>query len=216
MVNLTDLGFSKNVIIETIVATYNSEGYPNAAPIGAKMTDEQHLAIKPYNSSSTLKNIKAGLCATVNLTSDVDLFYKTAFKEANPSGITPQEWFEKAESIDAPRLRSADAVIGITVKEISPLDAKRTSVVCKVSFIEAKSSLPKGYCRAFPATIEAIIHATRIKALANEKSSEEHLNKLVELINNCDETVNRTAPNSRYSEIMTEIKSKIGLWRAQK
>ena len=34
MAKLTDLGFSKGMIFETIVSTYNPDGTPNAAPMG--------------------------------------------------------------------------------------------------------------------------------------------------------------------------------------
>ncbi|NLE06638.1 MAG: DUF447 family protein, partial [Crenarchaeota archaeon] len=194
-----------------IVATYNSDGQPNAAPMGVSIIDEQHLTIKPFNSSTTLTNLKSSLSATVNLTSNIELFYKTAFKKENQDEI-PKEWFEDAKTINTPQLQLADAVIGVSVEKISQLDSERSIVLCKVEFIEAKAKLPKGYCRAFAATIEAIIHATRIKAFSDQENKQENINKLVELINNCKEIINRTAPNSKYSKILEDIETKIESW----
>ena len=215
MVNLTDLGFSKDIIVETILSTYNSDGTPNAAPMGAAMADEQHIVIKPYNSSLTLKNLKLKTCAVVNLTSDIDLFYKTAFKETNPTRTIPSEWFEKAETVNAPQLQMVDAAIEVLVTDMIPIDIKKTAITCKVNFIKASVVAPKAYCRAFSATIEAIIHATRVKVLANDKNEQEHVGKLVEMIKNCNDVVNKVAPSSRYSEIMTDLTGKVNSWRTE-
>ncbi|MCX6644351.1 MAG: DUF447 family protein, partial [Candidatus Bathyarchaeota archaeon] len=129
---LTDLGFSKGIIAETIVSTYNTDGKPNAAPMGAIMEDEQHLIINLFNSSSTCSNIKANRCAVVNLTSNIEVFYKTAFKEANTSGKPPEEWFEPAKTVNAPRLRFADASIDVSVNDMVPIGTEKTKAVCNV------------------------------------------------------------------------------------
>lgn len=214
MVNLTELGFSKGIIVETIVSTYNPDNQPNAAPMGAKMIDEQNIVINPYNSSSTLRNLKSKTCAVVNLTSDIELFHKTALKEANLPAIS-SGLFEKAETINAPRLRMTDATIEVTVTNLTPIDAKRTSVTCKVNLIKATPAPPKAYCRAFSATLEAIIHATRVKALAGDKTEQGNVSRLIELIKNCNDVVNKVAPKSRYSEIMADLIDKVDLWRTK-
>src|SRR4030042_727868 len=73
----------------------------------------------------TYKNLQRKRCAVINVTSNAELFFRTAFKEANNDGEMPLEWFEKAETVDAPRLRMADAFIEVNVVKISPLDAER-------------------------------------------------------------------------------------------
>jgi len=199
---LADLGFSKGIITETIVSTYNMDGQPNAAPMGVTMENTQRIAIRPYTSTLTYKNLQLKRCAVINVTANPELYYRTAFKEANPKGRIPQEWFEKAETVDAPKLRMADAHIEVSVAAISAFDA-------------APKMLPKVYCRASSATIEAVIHATRVKVLVNDKNEQKYVHRLLEMIKNCNDVVNSIAPNSRYSEIMTDLTKRIDSWRVK-
>jgi hypothetical protein len=214
MANLTDLGFSKGVIVETIISTYNAKGQPNAAPMGTTMETEHRTTIKLYNSSSTLKNLKTNPHAVVNVTSNIDLFYKTAFKEANPQGTLPAEWFEKAETVNAPKLSTADATIEVSVADMKAIDAERTEATCDVKLIKATKTLPQAYCRAQFATIEAIIHATRVKVfLAGNEKQKAQAKKLLGAIETCRQVVHRVAPKSRYAEVMAEIASMADSWR---
>ena len=217
MNNLTELGFSKGTIVETIVTTYNMDGQPNAAPMGATVTNPQRIALRIYTSSLTYKNLQSKRCAVINVTTDPEIFYKTAFKEASVEGIVPQKFFEKAETVDAPKLRSADAHVEVTVADIIPLDAERVEVTCQVELVQALSVLPKAYCRALFATIEAIIHATRVEALIvhGERQKREQALKLIETIRECNDVVNRVAPNSHYSEIMADLNQRVNSWRAK-
>ena len=74
--------------------------------------------------------------------------------------------------------------------------------------------MPIVYCRAQFATIEAIIHSTRIEAFINGNNQQKkEAYDLLELVNICEEIVNRTAPNSIYSKIMNQLIQKIDLWR---
>jgi hypothetical protein len=217
MTKLSELGFSEGVIVETAVSTYNVDGQANAAPMGATMISPERVAFRIYTSSSTYKNLQSKKCGVVNVTSDPELFYRTAFKEANPDGVVPQEWFEKAESVDAPRLRAADAHIEVAVADITPLDAERAEVLCDVKLVQAASVLPKAYCRALFATVEAIVHATRVEAFIThgDRQKREQALKLLETIRECRDVVNRVAPNSRYSEIMVDLNQRIDSWRAK-
>ncbi len=217
MTTLTDLGFSKRVIVETIVSAYSVDGQPNAAPMGATMENPQRMILRIYTSSLTYKNLQSKKCAVVNVTSDPEVFYRTAFKEANPNGRLPQEWFERAEKVDAPRLRAADAHIEVAVADIAPFDVERAEVTCEVKLVQASSVLPKAYCRALSATIEAIIHATRVKAFLThaDRQKREQALKLLEKIRQCRNVVNRVAPRSRYSEIMADLNQRADSWRVK-
>src|SRR5208283_1202008 len=155
------------MIAECIVSTYNLDGKPNAAPMGVIMEDEQHLIVNLFNSSTTRSNIKANRCAIVNLTSNIEVFYKTSFKEANLDGKLPQEWFEKAKAVNAPKLRFADATIDVSVTDMTPIDTLKTRAVCNVELVLATRKFPQVHCRGMDATLEAIIHATRVKAFQN-------------------------------------------------
>jgi len=217
MTTLTDLGFSKGLIAETIVSTYNVDGQPNAAPMGAIMESPQRIVLRIYTSSLTYKNLQSKRCAVVNVTSDPEVFYRTAFKEVNPNGRMPQEWFEEAEKVDAPRLRAADAHIEVAVADITPFDAEIAEVTCEVKLVQAANVLPKAYCRASFATIEAIVHATRVKAFLTQgdRQKREQALKLLEKIRQCRDVVNRVAPRSRYSEIMADLNKRADSWRVK-
>jgi len=216
MNNLTSLGFLKNVIVETIVSTYNANGQPNAAPMGVKTEDATHVVIRPYTSTLTYKNLQSKKCAVINVTSNPELYYRTAFKETNPKAEVSHDWFENAEAVDAPRLRVADAFIEVSVAHIKSLDAERAEVLCDVQLVKAPSSLPKAYCRATFATIEAIIHATRVRLfLAGDRQMREQAYKLIELIEHYNAVVDRVAPQSRYSRIMADLTQKVNSWRVK-
>jgi hypothetical protein len=214
--SLDDLGFHKGAIGETIVSTYDADGQPNAAPMGIVMKSNEQIIIRPFISSSTYKNIQTKKCAVVNVTSNPELFYLTAFKEANPDGKLSPDLFEKAETVNAPRLRAADATVEVSVAETGSFSTERAEFLCNVQIVNASKKLPKVYCRAQFATIEAVIHATRIKPfLSGSKQEQKQAIKLLEQVNVCEQVVERTAPNSRYSEIMADLTRRIDLWRKE-
>lgn len=216
MNNLANLGFLKNAILEAIVSTYDANEQPTAAPMGVKTEDMKHIIIRPYTSTLTYTNLQSKRCAVVNVTSDPRFYYCTVFKEADLEGNIPLEWFERAETVDAPKLRAADAFIEVSVIDIKSLGAERAEVLCNVKLIKASSLSPKAYCRATFATIEAIIHATRVKLfLAGDRQKQEQAHRLIELIKHYKAVVNRVAPNSRYSEIMDDLAKRINSWKAK-
>jgi hypothetical protein len=215
MTTLADLGFSKGAIVETVVSTYNADGQPNAAPMGVTMESPQRLTLRIYTSSLTYENLKSNRCAVVNVTSDPEVFYKTAFKESNPNGRLPLEWVEKADIVDAPRLRKAEAHIEVAVEDIASFDAERAEVLFDVKRVQSLAVLPKAYCRASFATIEAVIHATRVKAFIRHSDSQkrEQALKLFDIIRMYREVVSRVAPNSRSDEIMADLTRRVEAWR---
>jgi len=209
---LEKLGFFKDTIMETIVSTYDERGRPNAAPMGVIAIEPRKILIRPHVSSSTYRNLMANRCAVVNVTSDPVMFFYTAFKEANIGGSAPLDWFEKAKTVNAPRLKSADAIIEVSVSEIKPSNFF-AEFSCDVKFVWASKVLPRAYCRAYFATIEAIIHATRVKSFLTSNSAErEKAASLINLIKHYQEITNRVAPNSKCSEIMANLIGMIESW----
>ncbi len=211
MVTLADLGFRQNTIYETIVCTFNPDKTQNAAPMGATLQNMQQITLTVYNSASTLKNLKTTKSATLNLTRNIDIFYKTALKDE----ALHADLFEKSSAVNAPRLKMADASIALEICDFTAVDSLRTKVVGAVKEIDASRAYPQAYCRAHPAVVEAIIHATRIKVLAGIKEEQAHVAKLYTLIQNCNDIVNRSAPNSHYAELMADLQKKIDSWRAK-
>ena len=96
---------------------------------------------------------------------------------------------------------------------MEPIGAEKTKFTCNITQINADKIYPQVYCRAKPATLEAIIHATRVKAFINEPAKQKETSKLLELIENCNDVVNRTAPNSAYALVMADLMKRIDSWR---
>jgi hypothetical protein len=213
MTKLTDLGFSKGSIFEVILSTYNCDGTPNAAPMGVVMQDRQTINLDLYNSSQTWRNLKTNKYAVINITGNIDIFYKTTFKETNQDGKLLQEWFEKSESVNAPKLRFADATIAISIVSFEPVGSDKTKFFCNVERINSANICPQVYCRAKALTLEAIIHATRVKAFVNVEKEQINVNKLLESIEDSKNVVNRVAPNSIYSAVMADLMQRIDSWR---
>jgi hypothetical protein len=215
MAKLTDLGFKKGVCCETIVSTYNPDGTSNAAPMGLKLLDEQHLSMSIFNTSLTCRNLKEKKCAIVNLTSDIEVFYKSTFKEANHNGNVPADWFVKADVVEAPKLRSADAVVEVSVTHLEHDGKERTGFSCKVERITTDAQFPQVYCRAMPLTLEAITHATRVKAFINLPEKQKEASELIETIQNHAYVVGRVAPNSEYTAVFEDLQCRIDSWRVK-
>jgi hypothetical protein len=210
---LADIGFCKGVISEVILSTYNSNKEPNSAPMGMVMLDEQHLAVDIYNTSSTCQSIKQNKCAVVNLTCNIEFFYRSAIKEANPSGRLPSDWFKNSRGVNAPKLKLADATVEVSAQEMVPLANGKTHFVFKVESIQAPCKYPQAYSRALPLTVEAIIHATRVKALTNDQTKQKKLEQLLGLIESYSEIVSRVAPNSSCSLVIADLTRRIEVWR---
>lgn len=200
------------MVSETIVSTYNPDRSANAAPMGLKLLDEQHLGMNIFNTSSTCRNLKAKKCAVVNLTCDIEVFYKSTFKDANPDGKVPSEWFVKSELVDAPKLRSAEATVEVSVDSASD-DGERTQFSCSLKRLVATVEFPRVYCRAFPLTVEAITHATRVKAFLDTPGKQQEAVQLFELIKNYGRVVERVAPDSEYTAVMADLLGQIDSWR---
>jgi hypothetical protein len=208
-----DIGFCKGVISEVILSTYNLDKEPNSAPMGMVMLDEQHLTVDIYNSSLTCQSIKQNKCAVVNLTDNIEFFYRSAIKEANPSGKLPIDWFKNSRNVNAPKLRLAVATVEVSAQELVPLTNGKTHFVFKVESIQAPCKYPQVYSRALPLTVEAIIHATRVKELAKDQTQQKKLDELLGLIESYGKIVSRVAPNSSCSLVMADLTRRVEVWR---
>lgn len=217
MIKLEDLGFAKGVICETIVSTYSNHGYPNFAPMGVIEIDPKRIMIKIYKSSNTYKNLKAKRCAVVNLSSDPSLFYKSAIKETNIEQKNFLDLFEKGNLVDAPKLKMADATLEVSVLDINEENYEKAKIVFEVKTIKAIRCFPKVHCRAFSATIESIILATRIRLfLAGNQLQQKQVNNMIDKVMSFKEIVKRTAPKSKHVDIMSDLIRKIESWKKNK
>jgi len=214
MANLTDLGFKTGVISEAIVTTYNADGSANAAPMGLKLLDMTHLSMNIFNTSATCQNLKAKKAAVINLTGNIEVYYKSALKDASQKGALPSKWFADAETVEAPKLRTADATVEVSVEDAESV-GERTRFSCKIQRLSAKNAFPQVYCRAFPLTLEAITHATRVKAFSKVSGKQEEVARLTRIINECAAVVERVAPDSEYTAVFADLLERIECWRTE-
>ncbi len=147
------------MIIECILTTTNTAGQVNCAPMGVEW-GEEIIVIKPYQNTTTYRNLIAYEVAVVNLTDNVLLFAQSAI--ANPvfptrpavvvAGVVLQDtcsWREvRVETIDShePRARITTRVVhrGFTREFL-------------------------GFNRARHAVLEAAILSTRTRFLPREE-----------------------------------------------
>jgi hypothetical protein len=117
------------------------------------------------------------------------------------------------KSVNAPALRRADATIDVSLNELIPNGIEKTRAILKVETVDASPKVPQVYCRATAATIEATICATRVKAFIHDEQKQKQIRKLLTIIKNCNDVVNRVAPSSSYSLVMADLMKRIDSWR---
>lgn len=147
------------MIFETIVVTRSASGETHITPLGIREQDGLTV-LAPFRPSTTLDNLLATRCATVNLTDDVRVF---------AGCLTGRRvWPLKAsEQIGTPRLDGA-----LTHRELELVrvedDELRPRVFCRV--VAQRSHAPfRGFNRAQAAVIEAAILVSRLHVLSPDK-----------------------------------------------
>ncbi|NPV62553.1 MAG: DUF447 family protein [Methanotrichaceae archaeon] len=158
--------------INEIIATTESHGKVNAAPLGI-IKDGDSLYIRLFSGTHTYDNVLQNGWFVANITHDAWLFAETALED-----LTPQ-YFERREGL--PVLKDAEAW-GLFECETFPLDI----VIGKVQLV--KGEVLRRDFRAFnrgqSLVIEAAVAATRYMALRVDSYYEE-LMKLQRIINRC-------------------------------
>jgi hypothetical protein len=63
--------------------------------------------------------------------------------------------------------------------------------------------------------LEAITHATRVKAFINLPDKQKEASKLIDTIQNLAYVVERVAPNSDYTRVFEDLQCRIDSWRVK-
>jgi len=153
---LEDLGFHEGSIVETILVTVNEDRTFNAAPMGVRRKGEL-LVVSPFNTSKTFRNLLSRGRASVNITWDPMVWFQSAFKEE--TGYNPPVE-------DLVLLGSAATIL--LEKEGERLGEERSSFKLRPLSISIWDPTPQVLSRGRVAAIEAVIHATRIRAFKGE------------------------------------------------
>jgi hypothetical protein len=202
----------KRQIYETIVSTYDSSRKPTAAPMGMMLLGSESFLIRPFKATATYRNLRAAKCGVVNITSSPEMFYRTAFKHEEPRLKMPSRWFEPGKTVQAPRVRSAEAHVEFTVRRLDQENEGRARFTCKVQMIEARRMFPQAYCRTRFALIECIIHATRIGPYLSDGRLAE-AERLMHLVEYYRDLSNRVAPGSKDARRVADIVGRIKSWK---
>jgi len=158
---LEKFGFKKSSIVETIVTTLNPDGTVNPAPMGISRGEGLTLIIKPFKTSNTYRNLSENPIACINITSDSSFYLQTAFKDTQFNGLHQPRF-------NGLRMEQAYANILLRKKSENMIGDYRASFNFEVQGIEYKVLNPKAFSRGDSATIDAIIHVTRLKAFLNQ------------------------------------------------
>ena len=209
---ITELSLERGHIYEVIVSTFTEDGRATAAPMGITFVEDRSLAVRPFKTSLTFRNLRARGCGVANITLDPNLFYAAAFKWIDEKEEILLDRFERARSVDAPRITLADGYIEFTVDRMIDESVERGRFICSIRMAEGRNAIVKPYCRSTFATIESVIHATRVPEYLS-RGWTDRATRLTELIECYGDLVARISPNSQYEQILREIVSYVrGLW----
>lgn len=147
------------MIFETIVVTRSEAGEAHITPLGIREEDGLTM-LAPFRPSTTLDNLSATRCATVNLTDDVRVF---------AGCLTGRRtWpLARSERIATPHLAGALTHRELEVVRVEE-DALRPRVFCRV-LVETAHAPFRGFNRAQAAVIEAAILVSRLNMLSLDK-----------------------------------------------
>jgi hypothetical protein len=152
--------------LEGIVTTVNADGSANVAPMGPVVDDAMtRLLLRPYQTSTTYKNLKRSGEGVLHVTDDVEMIARAAVGE-----------------LPAPRLISAERVKGYIVADacrwyefrVARLDDSRPRTEIEAE-VAGRGRLRDffGFNRAMHAVLEAAILATRIEFLPAQEVRDE-------------------------------------------
>ncbi len=144
------------VILESIVTTVSLDGRINVAPMGPEIIDdiETVFILRPFEGSTTHRNLLDTRCAVVHVTDDALLIARAAVNRVETFGLglflsDARFW----------RLNDCHRYFAVEASEVT-IDSPRATLRCRV--IESATVRPFfGFNRAKHAVIEAAILATR-------------------------------------------------------
>lgn len=149
------------MILEGIVTTLSPEGTLNIAPMGPKVEPGmRRFVLRPYRTSTTYRNLKAGGEGVLHVTDDVLMLARSAI------GLDAEAEHRPADVVRGRILASACRYYEFRVAELDD-QAERTTIVAE-TVAEGRLRDFFGLNRAKHAVVEAAILATRTAFLPLE------------------------------------------------
>ncbi len=148
------------MILEGIITTMNADGTVNISPMGPKVDDAmRQMLLRPYQTSTTFRNIARTGQAVFHVTDDVELLAQAAVGSPDPM---PR--LEPCSAVEGQILAGACRWYALTVRSLDD-SRERTEIVCDV--VESGRLRDFfGFNRAKHAVVEAAILATRTDFLS--------------------------------------------------
>lgn len=143
------------LILEGIVTTISPDGSVNISPMGPRVdTPLTRLVLRPYQTSTTYRNLKRTGQGVFHVTDDVELLAQAAVGQPDP--LPP---LEPAGVVEGQIISSACRWYAFRVQSLDDRE-ERTEIVCEVV---GSGTLRDffGFNRAKHAVLEAAILATR-------------------------------------------------------
>ncbi len=147
------------MIIESILTTMDEHGKVNFAPMGVEWGERQ-IVIKPYQETTTFRNLLATRAAVLNLTDNVMIFAQGALGD-------PQFPAVPATVVRGVVLEDACSWRELEVREVDT-SGLRARIVAQVIHHGFRREF-LGFNRARHAVLEAAILATRTRFLPREQ-----------------------------------------------
>lgn len=199
------LGFREGCIAEVVLVTVNPDSSPNAAPMGAKRTGEKLFEVKPYKTSATYRNLLVDPRSAMSVTSDPMVFLATAFKEEVPT----------QPAMDGLCLRGCDACIMLKRIEGVEFSADRYLFKNQMIDVAVYNSHPRVFSRGVAEAVEAVIHATRVKAF-REQGRLGDADAMEKKVRECVGVVRRvSAGGSPEAETADRLERLLTRWRSE-
>ncbi len=165
--DLKDIGMEKGLLYETVVTTVDSNGKPNAAPIGIICKDKLEVVCYLHQGSTTVKNIKDTKSFVVNVLKDPMIFVESTL------GNLPIEKYESHG--DKFYVKSTDAFFVADVTSIKDVERKDQFGVSVTSVLKADvSDITKfKHCveplnRAIYGIVEGLVYLTRMNMVSGD------------------------------------------------
>lgn len=147
------------MILEGIITTINADGSVNISPMGPRVDDALgQFVLKPYQTSTTYRNLKRTGQAVFHVTDDVELIARAAVGAPDP--LPP---LDRATAVEGWIIRGACRWYALEVRSLDDRN-ERTEIVCDVVDSGRLRDF-FGFNRAKHAVLEAAILATRTEFL---------------------------------------------------
>jgi hypothetical protein len=169
----------KGLLYETIITTKNSDGIPNAAPIGVTCKNKSEIVLYLFEGTHTLQNIKSEGRFIVNILKDPVIFVESTVGELSPDNFKMHGNDFYIEKTDA----FFSAVITKS-KEVEKKDhigkSKLTVITADVNEIIIKNECVEPINRAIFAIVESLVYLSRTN-IVDDKTASQYLERINEM-----------------------------------